>query len=159
MDVVDFITSLEETHLHESWMPYTSYLLVTAATVLLHCTVECGDIETKKVCVRKLVHFRDRLHNASQESGWDLADFCLERCQEPIGRLSVALAIPIREDRVQPPQDPVPVDLPIEHPDRTEIHAPGSSASLSDFFVPIDSLDYPWETLWDTFEGPRPIHI
>jgi hypothetical protein len=30
---------------------------------------------------------------------------------------------------------------------------------VPDFDLPIDSLDYPWETLWDTFEGPRPIQI
>lgn len=32
-----------------------------------------------------------------------------------------------------------------------------SPTSNPDFFLPVDALDYPWETLWDSFEGPWPI--
>jgi hypothetical protein len=152
LEVVDFVTSLQETHLHEFWMPYTSYLLVTAATILLRCTIECGDIETKKVCATKLVDFRDRLYSASTISGWDLADACVERCHEPIQKIADALEISCRNDLVQAAEPHVAMG-PVEDEALRNLTSP------SDFFVPIDSLDYPWETLWDTFGGPWPIHI
>ena len=28
-----------------------------------------------------------------------------------------------------------------------------------DFLLPVDSLDYPWENLWDSFDGPWQISI
>ena len=92
-EVASFVTSLNDTQLQEFWFPYTSYLLVTAATILLRCTIECGDIPTKRLCVAKLVAFRDRLRRASSDSGWDLADFCLEKCNEPIQKIADALNI------------------------------------------------------------------
>lgn len=68
-EVIDFVTPLKDTQLQKFWLSYTSYLLVTAATVLLRCTIECGDITTKKTCITKLVAFRDQLRKASTESG------------------------------------------------------------------------------------------
>jgi hypothetical protein len=53
-----------------------SYLLVTAATmILLRCAIECGILDTKTVCVRKLVELRDSLRAVRDDSDWDLADF------------------------------------------------------------------------------------
>lgn len=158
-DIVDFITSLSEAQMREFWIPYTSYLLVTAATILLRCTIECSDIETKKTCATKLLGFRDRLQSASDHSGWDLADFCLERCHEPIQKIANALKVNPRNIRSQD----------VEAGTTSAIHEPAeeviadaattASTTMSDFFLPIDSLDYPWETLWDTNEGPWQIQI
>jgi hypothetical protein len=46
---------------------------------------------------------------------------------------------------------------------RPETEGTQSSASeafsIDDLILPIDSLDYPWETLWDGIEGPWSIQI
>ncbi|CAO2654932.1 Nn.00g116650.m01.CDS01 [Neocucurbitaria sp. VM-36] len=158
-DVVDFVTSLNEAQLREFWMPYTSYLLVTATTILLRCTIECGAIETKRVCATKLLLFIDRLRRASEISGWDLADFCLERCHEPIQKIADALKIPSRSSQTQSREADL-MSASSEVVDQPGVDTAASgSAPMPDFFLPIDSLDYPWETLWDTFEGPWPIQI
>ena len=154
LNVADFVISLTEAQLQEFWMPYTSYLLVTSATILLRCTIEGNDLGVKKTCVARLVAFRNRLRTARDTSQWDLADFCLERCDDPIQKLADALGIPSHyvsaataaEEQVVPPSrdaDPVTSDL----------------GAMSDLFLPIDSLDYPWETLWDGMEGPWSIQL
>lgn len=159
LDVVDFVSSLDESQLHEFWMPYTSYLLVTAATILLRCTIECGDIETKKACATRLVGFRNRLRRARTDSEWDLADFCLERCHEPIQKIANALGILTHDTQVEDLGQRVTMNPAPGTMDQVEVGVLGSDTSLSDFSVPIDSLDYPWETLWDSFEGPWSIQI
>ncbi|KAF2704114.1 hypothetical protein K504DRAFT_450869 [Pleomassaria siparia CBS 279.74] len=139
-EVLDFVTSLSEAQLRDFWMPYTSYLLVTATTILLSCTIECGAIETKRVCATKLVNFLDRLR--------DVADFCLERCHEPIQRIADALKIPSRSSQVQTAETDLMSALSGTAdqlgPDTTIVNG---SAPIPDLFLPIDSLDYPWETL------------
>lgn len=156
-EVTDFVVSLTEAQLKEFWMPYTSYLLVTTATVLLRCTVECSDMETKKLSTAKLVGFIDRLRQA-RDVGWDLADFCLDRCSEPVQKIAVALGISPQATHLQTPvADQADMNL---SPTQVLGNVPAiAPASLPDFFLPIDSLNYPWETLWDTFEGPWPIQI
>ena len=149
-----YIISLTEDQLQEFWMPYTSYLLVTTATILLRCTIECNDSTVQKTCIAKLVAFRDRLRSARDSLEWDLADFCLERCEEPIQKVADAIGVPPDHltvatasniSIVPPPEEPHwdPVDF----------------SSASNLFLPIDSLDYPWETLWDGIEGPWSIQI
>jgi hypothetical protein len=157
-EVVDFATALNDTQLQEFWLPYTSYLLVTAATILLRCTIECGDITTKRLCIAKLIDFRDRLRRASDESEWDLADFCLERCEAPIQRFADAQQLSsqhirtgatMMEDEQALPQieavQPDMMDMPMSY-----------SGSLSEISRPVDSLEYPWESLWDVFDESRP---
>lgn len=157
-EVVDFIASLSKNQLQEFWMPYTSYFLVTATTILLRCTIECGDMETKRQCATKLFTFSDRIRKASDVSGWDLADFCLERCDEPIKKIADALKVSTRGTETRVSGTEV-LGTPTADLDLPDVTLMNSQASISDFFLPIDSLDYPWETLWDTFEGPWPIQI
>lgn len=152
--VADFVVSLTEAQLQEFWMPYTSYLLVTSATILLRCTIESNDLATKRSCVAKLVAFQDRLRTARDTSQWDLADFCLERCDGPIQKIADAMGISSRRT------------LAVESIDQTTVPASGEpnlstlgSPVLDDLLLPIDSLDYPWETLWDGMEGPWSIQI
>ena len=153
-EVADFVISLTETHLQEFWMPYTAYLLVTSATILLRCTIESSDLTTKKDCVAKLVEFRDRLRIARNTSHWDLADFCLERCDEPIQKMSDAIGLSARGGT-----DPPSTGQTVE-PETEGTQGSASDAfSIDDLILPIDSLDYPWETLWDDIEGPWSIQI
>ncbi|KAF1927942.1 uncharacterized protein M421DRAFT_5608 [Didymella exigua CBS 183.55] len=138
LEATHFITSLTEAQFQEFWMPYTSYLLVTSATILLRCTIESNDLNKKKACVTQLVAFRERLRTARDALQWDLAEFCLERCDEPIQRIADALVLL----EAQEPGLAVPHDL-----------------SLNDLFLPVDSLDYPWETLWNGIEGLWSVQI
>ena len=121
---------------------------------MLRCTIEGNHLDVKKTCVARLVAFRNRLRTARDTSQWDLADFCIERCDDPIQKLADALGIPSHyvsaataaEEQVVPPSrdaDLVTSDL----------------EAMSDLFLPIDSLDYPWETLWDGMEGPWSIQL
>ncbi|KAF2855800.1 hypothetical protein T440DRAFT_414603 [Plenodomus tracheiphilus IPT5] len=160
-NLIDFITSLTETHLREFWLPYTSYLLVAATTILLRCTIECGNIDTKKLCVLKLLDFSARLRDAD-EKGWDLADFCLERCSEPIQKMAEALKIS-RVSTQGIATDPVATNIVTAHTGRSDqVETDGiehGSGAIFDFELPLDSVDYPWETLWTTLEGPWSTHI
>ncbi|KAF2631240.1 hypothetical protein BU25DRAFT_428951 [Macroventuria anomochaeta] len=138
-EVVDSVVSLTEAQLQEFWMPYTSYLLVTSATILLRCTIKSNDLVTKKTCVAKL---------------WGLADFCLERCNEPIQKVADAIGM-----RSLHPSAVTPFDEATVSPSRESDLRPNDSVFMSDLFLPIDSLDYPWETLWDGIEGPWSIQL
>lgn len=152
-NAADYIISLTEDQLQEFWMPYTSYLLVTTATILLRCTIESNDPRVQRTCAIKLVAFRDCLQTARNTIEWDLADFCLERCDEPIQK--VADAIGISPDQLTAP----PMDRMTAPPSEESPWDPVNFISGSDLFLPIDSLDYPWETLWDGIEGPLSIQI
>lgn len=153
-EVVDFTISLTENQLQEFWMPYTSYLLITAATILLRCTIECNDLATKRKCIERLVEFRTRLRLARDVSHWDLAEFCLERCEDPIQRIADAIGVP--EGRVL--SDARSGELTLTASSDLETTTMDSS-TMGDLFLPIDTLDYPWETLWDSMEGPWPIQL
>jgi hypothetical protein len=155
--VIDFVTALSDAQLHEFWLPYTSYLLVTAATILLRCTVECGDIVTKRSCVTKLISFRDRLRRASTESGWDLADFCLERCDEPIQKFADALQCSQQQTQTRTREaEPMLAQAQPVQQDAVEMSM-GDSDPLSDLFLSVNSLEYPWGDVWDIFEDTAPI--
>ncbi|KAH7394984.1 fungal-specific transcription factor domain-containing protein [Phaeosphaeria sp. MPI-PUGE-AT-0046c] len=153
--VITFIISLTDAQMQEFWLPYTSYLLVTAATILLRCVVECGDLPTKKSCIEDLVRFRDRLRRGSQNSGWDLADFCLERCDEPIQKFADALQSLPREIGAE---EDGQIESVATH-DGTPQHGPDYDARsdafpLSDLLLTGDSFEHPWEEVWNSFEWP-----
>jgi len=123
--------------------------------------VECGDIATKRLCTTKLVRFRDRLQLSRIKSDWDLADFCLERCHEPIQKIADALGVASSNDPLPTPEFAAVgaenAQNVLQHESSAEIQ--DLSVPLPDVFLPIDSLDFPWETMWDSFDGPWPIHI
>ncbi|KAH3904477.1 hypothetical protein HBI56_171410 [Parastagonospora nodorum] len=153
---VDFVASLQHAQLQEFWLPYTSYLLVSAATILLRCTIECEDLATKKSCISKLIVFRDRLRTAREESEWDLADFCLERCEEPIQKLADAfqtISYSRQEARTETMAS-ISHDKPIEV--GIADYSGDEPIALPDLFLSLDTLEYPWDNLWDTFEASWP---
>ncbi|CAK1363200.1 putative transcriptional regulatory protein [Cercospora beticola] len=145
--LIDFVTALTQTQLSEFWLPYTAHLLVTAATITLRCLLESTDTITKRTCVEKLAQFRDRLQKAKAESNWDLADFCLERCAEPIDKICASM------------RDVLPVAVPASKERGTATSSQQSEledAALdfdfaswsSDFLLPVDNFDYPFDALW-----------
>jgi hypothetical protein len=155
-EVIDFVVSLNDAQLQEFWLPYTCYLLVTAATILLRCSVECGDLVIKKSCIAKLVNFRDWLRRASTDCGWDLADFCLERCDEPIQKLANALQISSQEIHTRM-KGAETISTRVEEPPYTITDlSMGDSVSLSELYLPVDPLEFSWESLWDTSDGLWP---
>jgi hypothetical protein len=156
-EVIDFVTALSDAQLQEFWLPYTSYLLVTAATILLRCTIECGDIATKRLCVAKLVGFRDRLRRASRDSGWDLADFCLERCDEPIQKFADALQCASQQTRTGA-SEAEPMLAQTQAVQQDDLEMPMSDSDpLSGVFLSVDSLECIWGDAWNIFDDAPPI--
>lgn len=153
LGVADYVISLTDDQLQEFWMPYTSYLLVTTATILLRSTIECEDLGAQKLCATRLIAFRDRLRTARDTMGWDLADFCLERCDEPIRKIADAIGIPTDASAATMASNFVAPTAPEFSWDPVDL------SSAGDLFLPVDSLDYPWETLWDGIEGPWSLQI
>ncbi|PVH76137.1 hypothetical protein DL98DRAFT_426190 [Cadophora sp. DSE1049] len=150
--LVGFVTDLHENQLQEFWLPHTAYLLVSAATILLRCIVEPSDLQTKRECILKLKAFQNRLQIARDISGWDLADFCLERCSLPIEQIAGALREPLdrpdhdsnngtqnRSNAVNTPSDPPATSF-----------QDGSASYPLDFVLPVDLWDMPWESMWDS---------
>jgi hypothetical protein len=133
----------------------TSHLIVSATTILLRCAVEVENLSTKHALTTKLVQLHIMLKKAWIELEWDLAKFCLERCGDAIDKLSQYLHID-GEDKNPRQTQASPTDRGVGITDDI-IHV--SSLIEPDFFFPVDSLDYAWENLWCTFEGPWPISI
>ena len=52
-----------------------AHILVSSTIVLLRCTVESKDDEIKRASVATLVDLMARLRTATEDSGWELADF------------------------------------------------------------------------------------
>ncbi|RMY85626.1 hypothetical protein D0864_07262 [Hortaea werneckii] len=140
-----YVSELTETQLNEFWISYATHLLVSSTTVLLRCTIESADIETKRRCTGELVKMICKL----QASHWDLGEFCLERCTEPVMKLAAALGI-AQTSTMPSSQQERPVIEQISEPAQLATsHAVEPSDGLN-MFIPADSLDFPWETLWDT---------
>lgn len=104
--------------------------------------MESADCAVKRDCAAKLVRLRERLQIARDDSKWDLADFCLERCSESISRIAAAL-----ETLENPPEPERHEAEDSEHPSFGLDFDP--SALLEDFLLPVDSLDYPFDVLWN----------
>lgn len=157
--LTEFVCSLEASQLSEFWLPCnvphyltlvavllttldTAHLLVSATTILLRCLLESTDLATKKECATKLVRLLRRLETAREASEWDLADFCLERCTEPINKIATAMGIT---------SESLPSTDVEEHtrPNNAFSSDTAFTELPSDFFLPVDSLDYPFDALWD----------
>ncbi|RMX79182.1 hypothetical protein D0869_08489 [Hortaea werneckii] len=145
-----FVSELTETQMNEFWVSYATHLLVSSTTVLLRCTIESADINTKRRCTGELVKMIYRL----QASHWDLGEFCLERCTEPVMKLAAALGIAQTPAMQSSQQERSVVEQLSEPAQLATSHAVEPSDALS-MFIPADSLDFPWETLWDTFGAPE----
>ena len=88
-----------------------------------------------------------------QASHWDLGEFCLERCTEPVMKLAAALGIAPTPAMPSSQQETSVVEQVSESAQLTTSHAVEPYDGLN-MFIPADSLDFPWETLWDTLPEP-----
>lgn len=140
--LTNFVSSLRPFQLSEFWLPYTAHLLVYATTVLLRCLLEAVDLATKTACAERLVKLQRRLRLASDE-GWDLADFCLERCSDPIAKIARAMGITAEPEAA--------INTPSGNSRTAGSDSPSNPTLTlpSDFYLPLDSLDYTFDSLWD----------
>lgn len=138
--------------------PDTAYLLVSAATILLRCIVESSILQTKQVCMLKLKAFQKRLQTARDTSGWDLADFCLERCSLPIDQIATAMRATLPESRQQSSSTTENIsDGAAAHPESGIVSIQNEALAYpSDFMLPVDAWDIPWENMWDANSGIFP---
>ncbi|KAH7346847.1 hypothetical protein BKA65DRAFT_585911 [Rhexocercosporidium sp. MPI-PUGE-AT-0058] len=94
-----------------------------------------------------------RLQIARDTSGWDLSDFCLERCSFPIEQIASAISVSIANSG----QAPNRMTENRNAEDVTNTHKEPSVTPMQndspyyhvDFMLPIDPWDIPWEGLWD----------
>lgn len=93
----------------------------------------------KNKCATTLAQLLACLKYASAECGWDLADFCIERCGD-----SIAKVASLESKNLAPEQQQ------LQHTDLDDIF---DGQDLQDLLLPVDSLDFPWENLWDMTEG------
>lgn len=126
-----------------------------ATTILLRCTVEAENPSLKAVSISKLTLLQDWLQRAWNEFGWDLANFCLERCANPITKLSDPFGRSTNnlshEGNLTSQVGYDKNDLPMQTLSFTE----DSSNSDPDCFIPVDFLNYSWEAWWGPFEDPE----
>jgi hypothetical protein len=92
-EVVDFVRELEETHLHDFWIPVNAYSLTSATTFLLRSALRSrGQMPNRplnlaRTMIEVLQSHRDRYD-------WDLADHCLSNCRELVVRMEDELEGP-----------------------------------------------------------------
>ena len=96
------------------------------------------------------MNFIECLEVARDVSKWDLADLCLKRCKDPITKVAMALGN-ASENSELPRNGEVISDEAVANAGAGEMMA---TSSVDDLFLSMDSLNYPWETLWDSFEIP-----
>ncbi|KAM0714007.1 hypothetical protein Q7P37_010971 [Cladosporium fusiforme] len=160
-NVIDFVTSLSESQLGEFWLPYVSHLLVSATTILLRCTIESPDPAVRQTCLQRLRSFFAHLLWAKEACSWDLADFTLERCQEPFEKIAAACALQVTEEGLGNSQADVRGEgLAGEDGGEVARRDAGSSnvveaAGFEDSLPVVDWLEFgiPWDA-WDFLEQP-----
>lgn len=106
--------------------------------------------DSSELLLKLLAHLR----SAREMHEWDLADFCLERCAAPIERIARMASSKNAETEVaatERRQNTIADSAGMSSLDGDNFAA---IASFDDLFIPTDSLDYPWEILWDNMEGP-----
>ena len=101
----------------------------------------------------RLLKLLKQLRIARDVHGWDLADFCLDRCATPIEQIAKLVSSKNTETEItstaetQVDVEAAPGALSLEDSGFTE------SSFFDDLFIPTESFDYPWEALWDNMEG------
>lgn len=158
LEVATYVSNMHGNQFREFWLPYTAHLLVSATTILLRCTIETSDRDVSRRCIAQLVRLRDGLQEASEDYEWDLAEFCLQRCSDAITKVARA-PTPAGRGSQQPTDADALSGAEPTGQDIGDVDVATQSFEPADLFFPVESLDYPWENLWDTLEGPSTISI
>jgi hypothetical protein len=86
--VLNFVLSLREPQFQDFWLPYATYMLVMAVMVSLRCTVEAQSAEIRRDSFAQLQKFIRHIQDAHDNYDWDIAEYCLERCADPVRKIS-----------------------------------------------------------------------
>ncbi|RAR11950.1 C6 transcription factor-like protein [Stemphylium lycopersici] len=148
--VLDFILTMGETQFFDFWLPYATHLLVHAITVSLRCTVETQDSETRNSSVSRLERVIAHIQHARDNYDWDIANYCLERCADPVSKIASLNA------REAPQPSETEYTSVVANGNGGEIQAipnfDDASFLLSDILDP-NAFDFSWDALWDTPSG------
>ncbi|KAF2134463.1 C6 transcription factor-like protein [Dothidotthia symphoricarpi CBS 119687] len=147
--VLDFILSLGEPQFQDFWLPYATQLLVHAVTVSLRCTVETQDHGIRNTSVLRLEQVMTHIQYARDNFDWDIANYCLERCSDPVSKIVALNARELQPTELEP-SAVIPnrsgMDVqPLQSIDDTTF-------LLSDILDP-NAFDFSWDALWDTPSG------
>lgn len=98
-----------------------------------------------------LKSLQKRLDLAKSQDNWDLADMFIKRCDEPISRITTmaepAARIPDAET-IDTTEGPVEDDHGVAFQEPLDF----GLGTFLELDVPIDPLDYHWESLWNMVE-------
>ena len=149
-EVLDFILTMGETQFLDFWLPYATHLLVHAITVSLRCTVETQDPEIRNTSVARLQRIIAHIQHARDNYDWDLANYVLERCADPVSKIA---SLNARE--LPQPSETEPTSI-VANGNGSEVpvmpNFDDASFLLSDILDP-NAFDFSWDALWDTPSG------
>ncbi|KAF2477765.1 C6 transcription factor-like protein [Lindgomyces ingoldianus] len=141
--LLDFILFLGESQFQDFWLPYAAHLLVLATMVDLRCLVEAPNNEIRSASILRLERFLAHIQSAHDNYDWDVANYCLERCSDPINKISSLLA----QETHPPPEAQPNINENGSGELATALDDP--SFLFSDRRDP-NAFDFSWEALWDT---------
>jgi hypothetical protein len=148
--VLDFILTMGETQFLDFWLPYATHLLVHAITVSLRCTVETQDPEIRNTSVARLERVIAHIQHARDNYDWDLANYVLERCADPVSKIASLNA------REVPQPSETELTSIVANGNGSDVpvmpNFDDASFLLSDILDP-NAFDFSWDALWDTPSG------
>ncbi|RDW68323.1 hypothetical protein BP5796_08980 [Coleophoma crateriformis] len=147
--IVNFVRSLQSSHLGEFWLPYGAYYLTSTTTLLLRFAVETTEDAVAESCVSSVKMLTQRLRHAREHDDWDLADDCLSQCEGIIARMT-------HNGRSSDQTSNLP--RPIFN--GLEIDAPGDwlDATMPAFYGPMDGSSQ-MRDVWGMFDYEEPLII
>lgn len=88
-EIVDFVRELDESHLHDFWIPLNAYSLTSATTFLLRCALNSrGQARNSPLKLAKAMI--EVLQSHRRNHAWDLADNCLSNCSDLVEKIETA---------------------------------------------------------------------
>lgn len=79
----------------------SSYFISSALTMMLGCALEAASDDIARSCVAKARQTINYLRKAKDESGWDLGDVCLTRCETVVQQMGNERYLEFRRQRAQ----------------------------------------------------------
>lgn len=135
----------------------TAYLLVSATTTLLRCTVETSNVTEKRQSALALLGLLDTLRTAHLEYDWDLAVLCIDTCGQSIEKVAAANHIATETAASAPAASPMSTTVLVTQglgPVTTLQYASTNTQPTTESNDLHFSLDIPWDHLWDDTAEP-----
>ncbi|KAL6707867.1 hypothetical protein ACN47E_003767 [Coniothyrium glycines] len=148
--VLEFMLSLGEAQFQDFWLPYATHLLVHAITVSLRCTVETQDAEIRNASVTRLESVIAHFQRARDNYDWDIANYCLERCADPVLRIA---SLNAREPPPLSESEPLGVIAKGDAVEMQQVPNLDDATFLLSDILDQNAFDFSWDALWDTPSG------